>query len=233
MARFGFGHKFHDLNYFGLDFQFHILWIHHKFEVIMKFFWRKSLIHCNFILFWTKFWQLLVQYHHLHRLLRHVQFFSQHKFLGFVDQHIFLNVHNLYFHKSWSSYIVLKHSHLNMCKGQELFTLLCLHPHDVWGVLGWFEILVWESRGILPYLYLSFRIRTTLNICKNTRWNNTHQICILFRPNLTLLYTHVPPYGLRWSHPLNPRWQPKYMLKGQWGFPLEQGVGGFISSIIS
>ena len=114
----------------------------------------------------NKILTILVKYHHLHRLLRHVEFLSQHKFLGFVDQHIFLNVHNLYLHKSWSSYIVLKHSHLNMCKGQELFTLLCLHPHDVWGVLGWFEILVWASRGILLYLYLSFRIRTTLNICK-------------------------------------------------------------------
>jgi hypothetical protein len=38
MARFGFGRKFHDLDYFEIDFFFHIPGIHSKVQVIIKFY---------------------------------------------------------------------------------------------------------------------------------------------------------------------------------------------------
>ena len=76
---------------------FHALWIHYTFEIIIKYLYRKSSFQCNFILFWTYFWQLLVQYQnlrtHFHHLLEYViffcDFFCQHKFFGFVDQYVF------------------------------------------------------------------------------------------------------------------------------------------------
>ena len=104
IIRFGFGREFHDLNYFELYLFinfiylfFHILWIHHTLGVIIKYFCTKSSLQCNFIMLYVKFWQLLVQYQHLHthlhHLLKYVHFFwdcfCQHKLLDFVNQYVY------------------------------------------------------------------------------------------------------------------------------------------------
>ena len=37
MGKYGFGHKFHDLNYFELSLFIQLPWIHYTLEVIIKF----------------------------------------------------------------------------------------------------------------------------------------------------------------------------------------------------
>ena len=82
----------------------HIPWIPYMLQVIIKCLCGKSSIQCNFNIFQTRFWQLLVQYHHLHTtctcLLKYVDFlwdlFFQHKLLAYLDKYVFSNAYVLF-----------------------------------------------------------------------------------------------------------------------------------------
>ena len=98
MVEFGFGHRFHDHNYFELEMFFYIPWIYYLLEGII---WNFAENHqLNVILSHLKQIpdnHLLIQHHllaqHLHRRLQHVDFpwaffLCHHTLLGFADQYV-------------------------------------------------------------------------------------------------------------------------------------------------
>ena len=88
--------NFTTLSILKLDFFFHIPWLRYPLRASSQNFVEKPSILCNFIVFWTSFRQMIVRYHllahHLHRLLKYVDFswnyFCHNKLLSFVDQYV-------------------------------------------------------------------------------------------------------------------------------------------------
>ena len=136
MFEFGFGRRFHDINYFKVGVFVHIPWIHNLLEGIITKLCGKPSIWCNFIILkknHTITCWISPIVHHLRCRLKYVQyswnFLLSSCFSCFERLIRFCNVYGLSLHIIQSQCIVfLNHFHRTLGRDQELSALLCLHP---------------------------------------------------------------------------------------------------------
>ena len=137
MHEFGFGHKFHHLKYFEVEFFFHIPWVYYKFEAPLDFFVDKSQFtkflsyfkkNSNNYVFNIPTCTLLAPSSKIYR------FFLKNILKSLFRSLWFSNVYDYFLYKIQSQYEVLNHSYLNLCMIIQLCTWPCLHPMGDWNL---------------------------------------------------------------------------------------------------